>query len=59
MKTNLPIPAIVERLGREEQTLKRAGAFAEAAGIRDAIVQILRMADEDEAPIDSSDEDTP
>lgn len=45
MKTLIEVKAVIERLGREEQTLKRAGAYAEAAGIRDAIVQILRMAD--------------
>lgn len=57
MKNELPVRAIVDKLGREEQTLKRAGAFAEAAGIRDAIVQILRMADADEDSIDSTGED--
>lgn len=57
MKTELSVRAIVDKLGREEQTLKRAGAFAEAAGIRDAIVQILRLADADEQSLDPTGED--
>jgi hypothetical protein len=57
MKTELSVRAIVDKLGREEQTLKRAGAFAEAAGVRTSIVQILRLADADEEPIDPTGED--
>jgi hypothetical protein len=57
MKTELSVRAIVDKLGREEQTLKRAGAFAEAAGVRTSIVQILRLADADEESIDPTGED--
>lgn len=56
MVTTLGLPAILDRLGREEQRLKQAGAFAEAAGVRDAIVLILRLADQGEQPIDPSEE---
>jgi hypothetical protein len=57
MKTALEVRALVDRLGREELNLKNAGAFAEAAGIRDAIVQILRLADADEESIEPTEED--
>lgn len=54
MKTDVPLDAILLRLGREERRLKNAGAYAEAAGVRDAVVLILRLADEGEPPIDPS-----
>ncbi len=48
----VPVVRLVDDLGRHELRLKLAGAYAEAAGIRDAIVRILRIADEGEASID-------
>jgi hypothetical protein len=48
----VPVSRLIDELGRQELKLKIAGAFAEAAGIRDAIVRILRVADEGEPPID-------
>jgi hypothetical protein len=57
MQKSLPVEAIVDRLGHKERTLKNAGAFAEAAGLRDAVVIVLRMADEEiKAPDDESSE---
>lgn len=46
VRKHLPVQELVDRLGREEQQLKRCGAFGEAAGVRDSIVVVLRMADE-------------
>jgi hypothetical protein len=57
MKTSLEVRAIVDRLGREEQTLKHAGDFSAAAHLRFVIVLILRMADADEQSIDPTGED--
>lgn len=57
MKTALTVAALIERLGREEQALKRAGAYAEAAGIRDAIVQVLRMANAEDDSIEPTGDD--
>jgi hypothetical protein len=57
IKSELSVEDLVNRLGRKELTLKNAGAFGEAAGIRDAIVIVYRMADEDETvphPIEPS-----
>lgn len=56
MQQFLPVQQLVERLGREERNLKNAGAYAEAAGIRDAVVIVLRMADEEPQPIEPSSE---
>lgn len=56
MEQTLTLKQLLDRLGRKEQELKKAGAYAEAAGIRTAIVTILRMADEETHPIDPSDE---
>jgi hypothetical protein len=42
----LPTQQLVERLGREEQQLRKLGLHAQAAGIRTAITVLLRMADE-------------
>lgn len=55
MKETLPTYSIVDRLARKERELKNLGAFAEAAGIRDAMVLVLRMADEEVAPIEPTD----
>ena len=57
MKIVLVVREIIDRLGREELNLKRAGAYAEAAGIRDAIVQIFRMADQEVESIEPEDND--
>jgi hypothetical protein len=43
---------MMNRLARKERDLKNAGAYAEAAGVRDALTGILRMADEEETPLD-------
>lgn len=56
MKHELPVKEIIDRLGREELNLKRAGAYAEAAGIRDAIVQVLKLADSDDTSIEPEEE---
>lgn len=48
----VPVVRLVDDLARQELNLKLAGAYAEAAGIRDAIVRILRIADEGEASLD-------
>ena len=54
----VPVQRLVDDLARQELRLKIAGAFAEAAGIRDAIVRILRIADEGATSIDQPDEDS-
>jgi hypothetical protein len=51
----VPVVRLLDDLGRQELRLKLAGAYAEAAGIRDAIVRILRIADEGEPSIESKD----
>ena len=51
----VPVDRLVDDLARHELRLKLAGAFAEAAGIRDAVVRILRIADAGEVPIEPSD----
>lgn len=56
MEPLIRLDAIIARLGREEQRLKKAGAYAEAAGVRDALVLILRLADEGEPPLEGGDE---
>lgn len=48
----VPVVRLLDDLGRQELKLKLAGAYAEAAGIRDAIVRILRIADEGEPSIE-------
>jgi hypothetical protein len=50
----VPVKRLVDDLGRQELRLKLAGAYAEAAGIRDAIVRILRLADEGEPSLEPS-----
>jgi hypothetical protein len=54
MRLELPVATIMDRLAREERKLKNSGAYANAEGIRYALVAILRMADEDEPPIEPS-----
>jgi hypothetical protein len=54
----VPVSRLLDDLARQELKLKLSGAYAEAAGLRDAIVRILRIADEGEASIDNS-EPTP
>lgn len=51
----LALDKIIERLGREERTLRNLGAHANAEGVRYAMTALLRMADE-EAPIDNTGE---
>lgn len=48
----VPVARLLDDLGRHELKLKLAGAFAEAAGIRDAIVRILRIANEGEPSLE-------
>jgi hypothetical protein len=58
IRSTLSVVEISERFCREEKRLKDAGAFAEAAGVRDALVLVFRMADEEERaphPLDPSD----
>jgi hypothetical protein len=50
----VPLKQVLDDLCREELNLKRVGAFAQAAGIRDAIVRILRIADGPPPSIDPS-----
>lgn len=52
----VPVVRLLDDLGRQELKLKLAGAYAEAAGIRDAIVRILRIADEGEPSIEPREE---
>ena len=47
MERTLSVAAILDRLCHEEALLKKLGAFEQAAGIRTAVVQILRLADAD------------
>ena len=47
MTSTLPVSLILDRLCHEEALLKKLGAFEQAAGIRTAVVQILRLADAD------------
>lgn len=61
IRRHLPVQELIDRLCRKEKALKDAGAFAEANGIRDAVVTIFRMADEldpDASSIDNSESDT-
>jgi hypothetical protein len=46
MNSTLPVSLILDRLGHEELMLKNLGAYEQARGIRAAIVQILKLADE-------------
>lgn len=46
MNKTVTVSALLDRLAREELKLKTLGAYAEAAGVRDAVVLLLRMADE-------------
>jgi hypothetical protein len=46
MEKRLTVAAILERLGRKEQELKHAGAFAAADGVRTSIIALLKLADE-------------
>jgi hypothetical protein len=53
----VPVVRLIDDLARQELKLKLAGAFAEANGIRDAIVRILRLANEGETSMDNTGED--
>jgi hypothetical protein len=57
VKRDLSVADLVNRLCTEERKLKNAGAYAEAAGIRDAVVIVFRMADEEvvNPPIEPTD----
>jgi hypothetical protein len=46
MNRTLPVLLILDRLGHEERLLRNLGAHEQANGIRAAIVQILKLADE-------------
>ena len=46
MQATLPVKELLDALAREEQTLKKLGAFAQADGVRTAINRMLKMADE-------------
>lgn len=48
---------VLERLGREEQQLKQLGLVNHAAGVRTAIVQVLKLLSEGDSspPLDHSD----
>lgn len=48
MRESVSVSDLLAALGREEQALKKLGAFAEASGIRAAITRLLKMADEPE-----------
>lgn len=50
----VPLDPLLADLCRQEQKLKLSGAFAEAAGIRDAVTRILRIADSGEPSIETS-----
>jgi hypothetical protein len=52
----IPVVRLIDDLARQELRLKLAGAFAEANGIRDAIVRILRLADEGDTSIDQGED---
>lgn len=52
----VPLDRLLDDLCRQELKLKLAGAYAHADGIRDAIVRILRLADEGEPSIDQGDD---
>ena len=52
----VPVQRLIDDLARHELALKLAGAYAHAEGLRDAIVRILRIADEGEPPIDPTGE---
>lgn len=54
----VPVGRLLDDLAREELRLKQAGAFAEAAGIRDAVVRILRLADQTDQSLDQSGDET-
>lgn len=54
MRLELPVATIMETLAREEQKLKKAGAYANAEGVRYALVAILRKADEEPRPVEPS-----
>lgn len=57
MNESIPLKDALDRLCREEQWLKKAGAFAEAAGVRDAVTILLRLADEGGESIEPSEDD--
>jgi hypothetical protein len=56
MRLELPVATIMEVLAREERKLKNAGAYSNAEGVRYALVAIMRKADEQEPPIDPTDD---
>jgi hypothetical protein len=58
MDTQLSSERVLDRLGHEELKLKQLGMVNQAAGIRTAIVAVLKMIHEGEqspSPIDESD----
>jgi hypothetical protein len=56
-KREIPVDEFLSRACRKELELKKSGAYAEAAGVRDAVVLALRLADEEVPPIEPEDEE--
>lgn len=48
------VTQVLDDLNRQVLNLQRAGAYAEAAGIKDAIIRVLRIADGVDQSIDPS-----
>jgi hypothetical protein len=57
MNERIPLKDALDRLCREEQGLKKAGGFAEAAGVRLSVTILLRLADEGDESIEPSEDD--
>jgi hypothetical protein len=55
MNISLPVATIMDVLAKEEQKLKKVGAFASAEGVRYALVAVMRKADEEVQPLEPSD----
>ena len=53
----VPLESLLREFSREELRLKQAGDFQHSGWVRNAIVRILRIADEGEPSIDSTGED--
>ncbi len=48
------VKRVLDDLGRQVRRLKDAGAYEQAAGMQDAVIRILRLADAGEPSIDPS-----
>ena len=53
----VPLESLLREFSREELRLKQAGDYQHSGWVRNAIVRILRIADEGEPSIDSTGED--